>query len=83
MQSAEPGHHNYPAGLVLPEHCVWRLLLYVNDLCFGARGASLIVVEDPLERRQPSELPYRYEFDRWIKVKNRSHPAFSRVMDSF
>jgi bifunctional non-homologous end joining protein LigD len=22
-------------------------------------------------------------FDRWIKVKNRSHPAFSRVMDAF
>ena len=22
-------------------------------------------------------------FDRWIKVKNRSHPAFSRVMDPF
>ena len=22
-------------------------------------------------------------FDRWIKVKNRKHPAFSRVMDSF
>ena len=21
--------------------------------------------------------------DRWVKVKNRSHPAFSRVMDSF
>ena len=20
-------------------------------------------------------------FDRWVKVKNRSHPAFSRVMD--
>ncbi len=41
VQSAEPGHHNYPAGLVLPEHCVWRLLLYVNDLCFGTRGTSL------------------------------------------
>jgi ATP-dependent DNA ligase len=22
-------------------------------------------------------------FDRWVKVKNRSHPAFSRVMDLF
>jgi len=22
-------------------------------------------------------------FDRWIKVKNRKHPAFSRVMDAF
>jgi len=22
-------------------------------------------------------------FDRWIKVKNRQHPAFSRVMDTF
>jgi len=26
--------------------------------------------------------PYRGgRFDRWIKVKNRQHPAFSRVMD--
>ena len=25
----------------------------------------------------------RGRFDRWIKVKNRSHPAFSRVMDAF
>ena len=22
-------------------------------------------------------------FDRWVKVKNRQHPAFSRVMDAF
>jgi hypothetical protein len=22
-------------------------------------------------------------FDRWIKVKNRQHPAFSRVMEQF
>jgi len=22
-------------------------------------------------------------FDRWIKVKNRKHPAFNRAMDSF
>ncbi|XIA63282.1 hypothetical protein ACFIOY_29445 [Bradyrhizobium sp. TZ2] len=22
-------------------------------------------------------------FDRWVKVKNRQHPAFSRVMDQF
>jgi len=22
-------------------------------------------------------------FDRWIKVKNRGHPAFSRLMDQF
>jgi len=22
-------------------------------------------------------------FDRWIKVKNRQHPAFSRVLDRF
>jgi bifunctional non-homologous end joining protein LigD len=22
-------------------------------------------------------------FERWIKVKNRQHPAFSRVMDTF
>jgi ATP-dependent DNA ligase len=22
-------------------------------------------------------------FDRWVKVKNRTHPAFSRVLDQF
>jgi len=22
-------------------------------------------------------------FDRWVKVKNRKHPAFSRVMEAF
>ena len=22
-------------------------------------------------------------FDRWVKIKNRKHPAFSRVMDAF
>jgi bifunctional non-homologous end joining protein LigD len=22
-------------------------------------------------------------FDRWVKVKNRAHPAFSRVLDQF
>ncbi len=28
--------------------------------------------------------PYRSgRFDGWIKVKNRKHPAFSRVMDTF
>jgi hypothetical protein len=28
--------------------------------------------------------PYRGgRFDRWIKVKNRRHAAFSRVMDQF
>ena len=28
--------------------------------------------------------PYRGgRFDRWVKVKNRTHPAFSRVMDAF
>ena len=28
--------------------------------------------------------PYRSgRFDRWIKNKNRSHPAYSRVMDQF
>jgi bifunctional non-homologous end joining protein LigD len=31
-----------------------------------------------------SERPYRgWRFDRWIKNNNRSHPAFSRVMDQF
>ena len=30
------------------------------------------------------ESPYRGgRFDRWVKVKNRNHPAFSRVMDAF
>jgi bifunctional non-homologous end joining protein LigD len=30
------------------------------------------------------ESPYRGgRFDRWVKVKNRSHPAFSRVLDQF
>ena len=30
------------------------------------------------------ESPYRSgRFDRWVKVKNRQHPAFSRVMDQF
>jgi bifunctional non-homologous end joining protein LigD len=28
--------------------------------------------------------PYRGgRFDRWIKVKNRQHPAFSQVMEQF
>jgi hypothetical protein len=31
--------------------------------------------------RQP--VPRGGRFDRWIKVENRKHPAFSRVMDQF
>ena len=29
------------------------------------------------------ESTYRGRYDRWIKVKNRKYPAFSRVRDQF
>jgi len=46
------------------------------------RHACLMGLEGLVSK--PRESPYRGgRIDRWIKVKNRSHPAFSRVMDAF
>jgi ATP-dependent DNA ligase len=46
------------------------------------RHACLMGVEGLVSKHRES--PYRGgRFDRWIKVKNRQHPAFSRVMDAF
>ena len=43
------------------------------------RHACLMGLEGLVKHR---ESPYRGgRFYRWIKVKNRAHPAFSRVMD--
>jgi len=46
------------------------------------RHACLMGLEELMSKHCDSA--YRGgRFDRWIKVKNRSHPAFSRVMDAF
>jgi len=46
------------------------------------RHACLMGLEGLVSKHRES--PYRGgRFDRWVKVKNRSHPAFSRVMDTF
>ena len=47
------------------------------DLALGRIGAFLVV---PLTSRQ--HLPGGRS-DRWIKVKNRQHPAFVRLMEQF
>ena len=44
------------------------------------RHACLMGLEGLVSKHRDS--PYRGgRFTRWVKVKNRSHPAFSRVMD--
>jgi ATP-dependent DNA ligase len=44
------------------------------------RHACLMGLEGLVSKHRDSR--YRAgRFDRWIKVKNRAHPAFSRVMD--
>ena len=46
------------------------------------RHACLMGLEGLVSKHRDS--PYRGgRFDRWVKVKNRSHPAFSRVMDQY
>ena len=46
------------------------------------RHACLMGLEGLVSKHRES--PYRGgRFDRWVKVKNRKHPAFSRVMDQF
>ena len=46
------------------------------------RHACLMGLERLVSKHRDSS--YRAgRFDRWIKVKNRQHPAFNRVMDSF
>ena len=46
------------------------------------RHACLMGLEGLVSKHRDSV--YRGgRFDRWIKVKNRQHPAFSRVMDCF
>ena len=46
------------------------------------RHACLMGLEGLVSKHRES--PYRGgRFDRWVKVKNRQHPAFSRVMDAF
>jgi hypothetical protein len=47
-----------------------------------AGAACLMGLEGLVSKRRDS--PDRGgRFDRWIKVKNRGHPAFSRLMDQF
>ena len=46
------------------------------------RHACLMGLESLVSKHRDS-MYRRGRFDRWIKVKNRSHPAFSRVMDAF
>ena len=46
------------------------------------RHACLMGLEGLVSKHRDS--PYRGgRFDRWVKVKNRQHPAFSRVPDQF
>jgi ATP-dependent DNA ligase len=45
------------------------------------RHACLMGLEGLVSKHESSYRAGR--FDRWIKVKNRQHPAFSRVMDQF
>ena len=46
------------------------------------RHACLMGLEGLVSKHRES--PYRGgRIDRWVKVKNRQHPAFSRVMDAF
>ena len=46
------------------------------------RHACLMGSEGLVSKHRDS--PYRGgRFDRWVKNKNRQHPAFSRVMDAF
>jgi bifunctional non-homologous end joining protein LigD len=46
------------------------------------RHACLMGLEGLVSKHRDSS--YRAgRFDRWIKVKNRKHPAFNRAMDSF
>jgi bifunctional non-homologous end joining protein LigD len=46
------------------------------------RHACLMGLEGLVSKHRES--PYHGgRFDRWVKVKNRQHPAFSRVMDQF
>ena len=46
------------------------------------RHACLMGLEGLVSKHRES--PYRGgRFDRWVKVKNRHHPAFSRVRDAF
>ena len=46
------------------------------------RHACLMGLEGLVSKHRES--PYRGgRFDRWVKVKNRKHAAFSRVMDAF
>jgi bifunctional non-homologous end joining protein LigD len=46
------------------------------------RHACLIGLEGLVSKHRES--PYRAgRSDRWIKVKNRLHPAFARVLDQF
>jgi bifunctional non-homologous end joining protein LigD len=46
------------------------------------RHACLMGLEGLVSKHRESS--YRAgRFDRWIKVKNRQHPAFSRVLDQF
>ena len=45
------------------------------------RHACLMGLEGLVSKHRES--PYRSgRFARWVKVKNRSHPAWSRVMDA-
>ena len=62
--------------------------IFLNDFEQGENGpdlfrhACLLGREGLVSKHRDSR--YRGgRFDRWIKVKNRSHPAFSRVMDAF
>jgi bifunctional non-homologous end joining protein LigD len=45
------------------------------------RHACLMGLEGMVSKHRESV--YRGRYDRWIKVKNRKYPAFSRVLDQF
>jgi ATP-dependent DNA ligase len=62
--------------------------IFVSDFEQGEIGpdlfrhACLMGLEGLVSKHRDST--YRGgRFDRWVKVKNRAHPAFSRVMDAF
>ena len=59
------------------------ICLTYHDLVLAV-PAERTLERDSCARSIPARLaPGGGRFDRWVKVKNRQHPAFSRVQDQF
>jgi bifunctional non-homologous end joining protein LigD len=60
--------------------------IFLSDFEQGEIGPDLARLPDGLEGlvSKHRDSPYRAgRSDRWVKVKNRQHPAFSRIQDQF